>query len=506
MTRRPRWFTAAEAVLVVIACVAVVALSHDIAYVLKAPYWLDEAWVAVSARLPVTDLLHVTSSTPPGWNLLQRAFVPFGDQVARLLPLAFIAGSGIVAYYASVELVRERTPLPRLVGSLAALSVMLVPAALARNDLKQYTCDGFVALAVVLCAAIAARRDWPTWSLWMLAAVGILGFAISIPTVFLLAAVGLVWLITMLVTRDWKALLRGTAPFGTLIVVAGALYLGVYAPASNPALNDYWNPFYPSLAELPTYLLTHLREVGPLLTFGRWWPTAIGVVVAVLMMAIRWRSVIAYVPIALAVLVVGAGVAHRYPLLDARTSHFFFVTMTFFGAVGGVSLVLVACTAWLKRRALVWTIAVGITVAGALVVSVAAAPEARAHTIPGEDARSQVRYVQAHAAPGDIILLNRYAGYAFGYYWTRDEPGWKPDSAFATDFQITYPASAGVVIATDDDPSWVTKAASEAAARGVRLWVVRTHMTPDARQAWDKAMPGATSIPTGSEPLAVVGQ
>jgi len=128
MTRRRLLLGAAEGVLVALACIALVALSHDVGYVLHAPYWLDEAWVAVSSRLPLGDLLHVTSSTPPGWNVLQRLLAPFGLQAVRLLPLAFVAAGGAVAYYAARTIVRERIPLGRLVPAmlLGAAVAMLV--------------------------------------------------------------------------------------------------------------------------------------------------------------------------------------------------------------------------------------------------------------------------------------------------------------------------------------------------------------------------------------------
>jgi hypothetical protein len=506
MTRHRRLRIAAEASAVVLACLALVAVSHDVGYILHAPYWLDEAWVAVSARLPVGDLLQVTSSTPPGWNLLQRVFTPFGLQAARLLPLGFIAASGVVAYYAARVIVRERVPLPRLVGAAAAIAVIVLPASLARNDLKQYTGDGFVALAVVLCLALAERSGWSRRSLWVLAAVGSLGFAVSITAIFPVAAAGLTWLLSCALRRRLRAFLDGLLPFGVLLAALALLFLFVYAPASNSALNDYWAAYYPTVGELPGYLLQHARGLGPLLLFGRWWVTALGAVAAVALIALRWRSVVALFPVALGVLAIAAGVARRYPLLDTRTSHFLLVTATFFAAVGIVGGLLVVATFAVRRAGLLWAVALPVT---AVLISAAvttSASDMRAHTIPPEDVRSQIAYVAQHSSADDVILLNRYAGYGFGYYWRADDPSWVHDSGFATAFQIAYPDVPRIVIAGDDDTSWIGRAEALAAERGGRVWVIRTHVATAVRASWDAAMPDARSIPVGTEPLTLVGR
>ncbi|MEK8107833.1 hypothetical protein NKG94_27590 [Micromonospora sp. M12] len=72
------------AVAVLLALVPVV---HDLKTALTASYWLDEAWVALSVRLPLSDLPVVTSSTPLGWSLLLR-LVPDTDYL-RVVPIAF---------------------------------------------------------------------------------------------------------------------------------------------------------------------------------------------------------------------------------------------------------------------------------------------------------------------------------------------------------------------------------------------------------------------------------
>src|SRR5436305_511837 len=58
---------------------------HPVASMLHAPYWLDEAWVALSVRAPLHVLPKIVASTPLGFSVLLRA-IPDKNEL-RLLPL-----------------------------------------------------------------------------------------------------------------------------------------------------------------------------------------------------------------------------------------------------------------------------------------------------------------------------------------------------------------------------------------------------------------------------------
>ena len=66
---------------------------HDVGYLLRQPFWTDEAWVAVTTRFPLSQLPATTSSTPIGWSALLRVVTVSRTQTGRLLPLGF-AGAG----------------------------------------------------------------------------------------------------------------------------------------------------------------------------------------------------------------------------------------------------------------------------------------------------------------------------------------------------------------------------------------------------------------------------
>ena len=68
---------------------------YDVGSALRLPYWLDEAWVALSTRLPLSDLPTDTTTTPVGWSLLLR-LIPFPNDL-RLLPLGFLGASIVLS-------------------------------------------------------------------------------------------------------------------------------------------------------------------------------------------------------------------------------------------------------------------------------------------------------------------------------------------------------------------------------------------------------------------------
>ena len=141
---RPTWEHGLVAVLGLLVLVV-----HDVGYLIGQPFWTDEAWVAVTTRFPLSDLLATTSSTPIGWSVLLRLVTVGGRQTSRLLPLAFAGAAVVIGYWFARRLAWQRRDTAILAGVLAAAAVLLVPAMLIRDDLKQYTADAAFALLVV---------------------------------------------------------------------------------------------------------------------------------------------------------------------------------------------------------------------------------------------------------------------------------------------------------------------------------------------------------------------
>ena len=157
------WFDTAIVVAVAVATVLV----HPIHLLLINPFWLDEAWVAVLTKAPLTQLPRMSSTAPVGFVVLLR-FVPgSGLQRGRLVVLGFSVLTAITAYVLARGLGWKQRWTGTVRGTVAALVVMLAPFSLVRNDLKQYTCDGFCALLLLVFGVRAERQQSRRSLIWL---------------------------------------------------------------------------------------------------------------------------------------------------------------------------------------------------------------------------------------------------------------------------------------------------------------------------------------------------
>jgi hypothetical protein len=131
-----RWRRIAEYLIVLVLGLLVLVVP-DVGYMLRQPFWTDEAWVAVTTRFPLSQLPATTSSTPIGWSALIRLLTVRDDQAARLLPLAFAGVAVVIAYWFARRLGWRQQAAAVGAGLLAGLGVLLEPAMLVRDDLKQ---------------------------------------------------------------------------------------------------------------------------------------------------------------------------------------------------------------------------------------------------------------------------------------------------------------------------------------------------------------------------------
>jgi len=181
----------------------------------------------------------------------------------------------------------------------------------------------------------------------------------------------------------------------------------------------------------------------------------------------------------------------KYPFLDPRTSTFLFaitVVVAAIGLAGVCSLV----QPWLEGG-----IAVALAVTAVLAFAGGCAPYLRSHTIPDEDVRGQTRYVAAHAARSDVIVVNLSSNWGFAYYWPFGRPSRRPNAVVAQGYEAYFPGQPRIVVARDRDDGDVNDALSDALAlarqrSSTRIWLVRTHMSPPERAAW--SAPGVTKV------------
>ncbi|HVB27043.1 MAG TPA: hypothetical protein VNE21_03920 [Mycobacteriales bacterium] len=517
------------------ALAAAVFVVHDVGYLLGHPFWVDEAWVAITTRMPLHELRTHTASTPIGWALLQRLIVIGGPQRFRMLTLLF-AGLVVVAGYLLARLLPWPTRRAALLaGSLAGLVALLQPAALDRNDLKQYTADAFCTL-VVFGLVSGLEASWSTGRLVRLAALVGAGMLLSDAAAFAGFAAFSSLAVLAMARRQWGRL-RAVCLCGA---AAGAGILAVYRTfdsANLPAaLRAYWRPFYPpaSFGGLFHFMLSKGHTLLSFLGFGPIWLAAPVVAAGLVTLWRMQRPATALLVPVLVAEMVGLGLAQRYPLFDPRTSDFLVSAVGVLGAIGIAGLVIAGWRAPaagrggaghrggpvrhvpVTHRSARTRRGRAVTAAGlALAVAGFGAGSSRylhRHSLPAEDVRAQVRYVEAHRAPGDVVLMNLSANWGFGYYWRGAGPSLTPDSVVAQGYIVDYPVRDGIIVSRDRTAAAIGAALSEArslaAARpgGHRIWLVLSHDAGPESGVWAAALRGflVRTINVGPEPLRLL--
>ena len=481
---------------------------HDVGYLLRQPFWTDEAWVAVTTRFPLSQLPATTSSTPIGWSALLRVVTVSRTQTGPLLPLGFAGATVIIAYWFARRIGWRWEAASVMAGLLAGIGVLLAPAMLVRNDLKQYTADACMAL-LTLALTSQLEREWSRWRLAGLSVAVWGGMLLSHTVAFVgLAAFGAVCAV-QLARRAWHRLAEAVvAGTGTAILMLG-VYEGFDARAVVPGLTAYWAGYYlpaaHGLRASSTFVFSHLNAVHAYFGLGPLW-LGIPLFIAGLVTIFRLgRPATAIAVIALWPEMLAVSALKKYPFLDERTSTFLFAITVVVAAIGVAGLGSLVWP-WLKGG-----VAVVLAAAAAVAFTVAAQPYVRSHLIPREDVRDQAGYVAAHAAASDVILVNLSSNWGFAYYWPVGAPGRRADPVVLQGYDAYFPGQPRIIVARDRNPAGVNAALSLALAQArkhacSRIWLVRTHLSAAERAAWTAALRqrGLVSTRPGAAGLRVV--
>ncbi len=481
---------------------------HDVGYLLHQPFWTDEAWVAVTTRFPLSQLPATTSATPIGWSALVRVVTVSGEQTSRLLPLAFAGAAVVIAYWFGRGIGWPRREASVAAGLLAAAGVLLVPAMLVRDDLKQYTAD---ACAALLTLALTSRleREWSRPGLAGLSVAVWGGMLFSDAVAFVGVAAFGALCVVQLYRRAWRRLAEAAVTAAVTAVAMLGVYEAFDSRVVGPEIIAYWKGFYlpvgKGLHADVTFVTSHFSAVGAYFGLGQAW-LAIPLVVAGLITIFRLgRPATA---IAVAVLwpeLLAVSALQKYPFLDLRTSTFLFAVTAAVAAIGltGVCSLL---RPWLRGA-----LAAGLAAVALVAFIAGARPYVRSHLIPTEDVRDQARYVAAHDAPGDVILVNLSSNWGFAYYWPDGTPSRRPDSAVLQGYEAFFPGQPDIVVARNRDQAGVDAALAQALARArqrtcSRIWLVRTHLSTAERLAWRVALrqQKLTFAPVGHHGLSVI--
>jgi hypothetical protein len=98
-----------------------------------------------------------------------------------------------------------------------------------------------------------------------------------------------------------------------------------------------------------------------------------------------------------------------------------------------------------------------------------------------------------------VILVNLSSNWGFAYYWPSGQPSIRPDRAVLQEYEAYFPDQPRIVVAFNRDSAAVSSAVSRAVARAragasarpgacIRIWLVRTHVSPGELTAWRAAL------------------
>ena len=505
--RLTRWRPTLEQ-LAVLSLGLLVLLVHDVGYMLRQSFWTDEAWVAVTTRFPLPQLPATTSSSPIGWSVLVRLVTVSGTQTARLLPLAF-AGAAVVTAYWFARRIGWRSEVESVAAGLAAaLGVLLVPAMLVRNDLKQYTAEAFTAL-LTLALTSRLERDWSRRGLAALSVSVWAGLLFSNAVAFVGVAAFVAVCIIQAARRAWRRLAEAAVAGACTGVLMLAVYEAFDARAVTPLnASTYWPRFFlpvtQGLRADAAFVVQRFGRVHAMFGLGPWWLAVPLVVAGLVTMARLGRPATALAVIALWPEMLVLSALKKYPFLNLRTSTFLFavtVVVAAIGLVGFCSLLRPWLQGWVAALAAVALVA----------FALGAQTYLRSHSIPNEDVRGQTRYVAAHAAPGDVIVVSLASNWGFAYYWPDGQPARRFTPADMQQYVAYFPGQPRIVVASARDQAGVDAALSRALAKArqhrcARIWLVRTHLARGEGSAWAAALSrhGQSVTGVGHDGLSVI--
>ena len=481
---------------IVVGLTALVCVVHDVPYLLRVPFWVDESWVAASTKVSLTRLPWVSSTTPVLFTTLLRA-APGGQQGLRLLPLALAGAAGGAGYIAG-----RAGGLSRVTScALLAVPILVTPAMLVRDDLKQYTAEGFWSV-VVLALLLRLEAAWLRRRLAALTAACTLGVLLANADLFVGSAAMVSLAVVCLVKRRWQHLAEVTLA-GSVAAVGMACVLATFVlPNRNQVLRHYWDAFYPvgGVKGAAAYLTAHFPPVAAGAGMGG--PAAVVVLslaAVVVICAVGRPAAALLLPAAFGENAV-AGRARLFPFLDVRTSTWLCVLVV---AVLGLGLGLV-----LERLAgRASFLALLLTVIACLGYVFHNRQDIRVHPILAEDVRSQVRYVDTHRRPGDVVVVDVGANWGFGYYGSSEVPRPLRSAVVASGYTFSFgPAVVTMAGRSRTDPKEAVEQAMARRGSGGRIFVVRSHVLPQEAAGWRDvraAMPSVI-VRCGIEPLLLL--
>jgi hypothetical protein len=203
-------------------------------------FWYDDSWVAMSARVPLSQAIHM-GLTAPGFTIVARWWLGL-----RSGSIAWAQSFALIGFVASpiVLFVAARTAgAPRWAATTGACLTAVGPMLLSESSrVKQYTWE-FAFSAAMIAVAAAIRRDGPTIR-WTVVAAAL----IAVATIFSAAALlPSAVLFAVLVVALWNAARRSEPALSLRVTLGRAALVGVTLATAalvvvhpNRGLTDFW--------------------------------------------------------------------------------------------------------------------------------------------------------------------------------------------------------------------------------------------------------------------------
>jgi hypothetical protein len=366
-------------------------------YGLGRSLWLDEAWVGNSVLAPSLGAMffhtHWLQVNPPVFLMLVRAAVRlFGlsNESLRLVPLLL----GVTA--AGCMLAAGRRLVSPGFAVLAAALLAFHPNVIEySHTLKPYSGEA-AASAAVLLAAIAYLQDPDRSRFAGLMAVTMIALPLAYPAVFLLPGIVLVvWH-----AQGWKQAALAVALAG---IEFGIVYGVFIRPNTSPALREFFRAS--ADAGITPGVLAALLFVIAAAAWAAWRVKNGSAGIR------EWVQLLCLLP---CLLLAVAGILGWYP-----NSH----RTRLFVLPGFIMAVILTAEQLLRRWRFPAEIAALCLALAAPVYAIA--KEVQEHrNQPEENSGAAVRFLEEHAAPGDLVLVHPSTREGFLLYSAMD--GWQP--------------------------------------------------------------------------------
>jgi len=394
-------------------------------YLENRSFWLDEAWLAID--ISVRSIWEILGRimlapdmpvVPMGFAVVEYVIIRLWENheyALRLFPLICGLGSLMLFYILIRIWLKPSSRFWPLV--LFSFSGCLIVYA---SELKQYSTDLLVALGLYWLYARSrdnspSMRDFLLWC-----SAGFWAVFFSYPSIFILAALGLMKMIRFVREKDWEGF-RQQGIIGVFWVFSFAFFHWsvMSSMTSDPAMvsRAVEQDFFPAWPLFPLETLAWLGRavkgfIGNFLGLQPLWASLSLFMIGggVLFRQNRNRFFVLVAPM---VFLLVAALMHRYPF-----GHRFVI----FAVPSVFVLMAVAIEAGVQnsRRLIrvVSYVVAGLVAVGSLRAGAFTLLDKYSH---GEY-RTVIRHLGERVQPGDALFLNQSATFFYGYYYMYDAP------------------------------------------------------------------------------------